>query len=708
MESFKPRARLLKLLGEELIGSQHLAIFELVKNSYDADADEVTIKIVNPKDFEKSKVIISDNGTGMSLETIKNEWLEIGTDSKEIQVKNNQLTKKYNRLPLGAKGVGRFAAYKLGNKITIYTKTIKDGEYKFVVDINEALSQKYINDVQVTIDKVKPENSHIESDTGTKIIISNITSEITRRSVITLNRQILSIISPFEYWVYKNKKIENPIKIKLICDEYENDIKESDLSFIIKQSMYRFKFCFKNGKLQYEYKFTPNTQLQKATSLEPRDVKCEIDNIITIDKKNPVKEESYYNKLGEVKGIFYVYDLDTKVMDYYTEKALIKNYTKENSGIRVYRGGIRVYNYGEKGDDWLELDQTRIDNPSKSISNRLIVGGIELESDTTQILKEKTNREGFIDNEEYQILKLTIQSIVSIFANKREEDKEKLRVLTDSKYKEAIVDIKNPMDELKKALENIKTSPEIIKKLNKVEKSYGQMRDIMLKSGSVGLNTAITIHEIEKILIRLKSAINSKDQKLITSELNMALSLIEGVGDLLKKDPIKEYKVSEIFANIKTLCDDRFNRHDVIFTCPLLTKEQEDVTIKVPKRMMLSSIMNLIDNSIYWLATRWYKENDTNKKRIYLGLEFIDGNPSIIVADNGPGFPSGDYSELFRPFITTKPMGVGMGLGLYYVKTAMNAIGGEVVILNPADLEMITNLKKLDGGAIALIFKGEK
>ena len=116
-------------------------------------------------------------------------------------------------------------------------------------------------------------------------------------------------------------------------------------------------------------------------------------------------------------------------MQYYQNKLALKTYTLENSGIRVYRGGIRVYNYGEKGDDWLELDQERIDDPSKNLSNRLIVGAIELDPQTTSYLREKTNREGFIDDEAYQKLKLVIKSILSIFNKERIKDKEKLKNL---------------------------------------------------------------------------------------------------------------------------------------------------------------------------------------------------------------------------------------------------------------------------------------
>lgn len=704
MNSFKLRARLLKLLGEELIGSSHLAIFELVKNAYDADADCVDVNIDNPMNIETGFISIKDNGAGMTLDTIQNKWLELGTDHKAIDVENQILTPKYKRLPLGAKGVGRFAAYKLGNILTVYTKTKQEGEYRLRISLEEALKNKYIEDVKVSIEKVDKTNSHIQTESGTEVIISGLLNPLDRRTVIYLNREFLTIMSPFEYWGYKNKIIDNSFKINLICNEYENDLKDVSVSDIIKSSMYRFKFIFENGKLSYKYKFTPNQQLQSAAKLEERTYEEKNADLKLLTKKDPVKEPFYYKNLGKIEGTFYVYDLDSKILQYYNNKQTIKDYTKMNSGVRVYRGGVRVYNYGIIGNDWLQLDQGRIDNPTEIISNRQIIGGIEIQPTTMNILREKTNREGFIEDEEYEKFRDTIIAIIDVFSKLRNEDKEHLRIATDDKYKETLIDIKNPMDELKKVISEEKLTKTVHKQLIKVENSYNQMRDVMLKSGMAGLSTTLAIHEIEKTLFRLKYAIRDGNEDLIKIELNLALNLIDGTSDLFKKDPVRKYKISELFQDVIRLSEDRFQRHNIDFICPYINNSRNDIELNLPKRMILSSIMNLIDNSIYWLSVRWYSKQNFNKKKIYLDFVMIEGKPAILVADSGPGFPKGDWADLFRPFITTKPMGVGMGLGLYYTKMVMDSIGGDVSILEQTHFSSLDR-NIFDGAMIALIFK---
>ena len=118
-QPFKPKAKLLLELGNHLIKDEGIALFELVKNSYDADATDAVIEMRNIDSVEKGEIVISDNGTGMSLDTVLGVWLEPGTDYRQKQVNSGLRTKKFKRIPLGEKGIGRFGAHKLGKKISV-------------------------------------------------------------------------------------------------------------------------------------------------------------------------------------------------------------------------------------------------------------------------------------------------------------------------------------------------------------------------------------------------------------------------------------------------------------------------------------------------------------------------------------------------------------------------------------------------------------
>ena len=117
----RPRARLISLLGDELISDERVAVVELVKNSYDADASSVQVIFETNKKNNISRLIIQDDGNGMNLETIEKGWFEPGT-----VIKKQKERSPGGRLYQGAKGVGRFAAARLGDALFLQTKSKKN------------------------------------------------------------------------------------------------------------------------------------------------------------------------------------------------------------------------------------------------------------------------------------------------------------------------------------------------------------------------------------------------------------------------------------------------------------------------------------------------------------------------------------------------------------------------------------------------------
>ena len=109
-------------------------------------------------------------------------------------------------------------------------------------------------------------------------------------------------------------------------------------------------------------------------------------------------------------------------MNTFNQSETIRKYLKENAGVRIYRDGIRVYNYGEPGNDWMGLDIGRTNNPSSKFSNNTILGAFSLDLKTSTGLQEKTNREGFDENEIYEHFKDLCYNIVNDFAIKAQRD----------------------------------------------------------------------------------------------------------------------------------------------------------------------------------------------------------------------------------------------------------------------------------------------
>ena len=210
-----------RLLGRELITDRITALFELVKNCYDANAENVLVKFenINPRS-DKSKISIIDDGIGMSFEDVQDKWMVIGTSSKR---KAKQSPPPYNRKVVGKKGVGRFAVDKLGAKLLL--KTTKKGSNELLCletdwsyyanQENKQLTpdfsgeNKYFTDIE---NKYWTETTEKDSS-GTTLEISMISDVWTENDIIRSIKELSKLISP-------SNKLKYPFNIVIDAAEY--------------------------------------------------------------------------------------------------------------------------------------------------------------------------------------------------------------------------------------------------------------------------------------------------------------------------------------------------------------------------------------------------------------------------------------------------------------------------------------------------------
>ena len=178
----------------------------------------------------------------------------------------------------------------------------------------------------------------------------------------------------------------------------------------------------------------------------------------------------------------------------------MKEYLDTNGGVRVYRDGLRVYDYGEVGNDWLNLDIRRVNQPGKKLSNNIILGAISLDRASSKSLIEKTNREGFIEDDVYIAFRDAVNHVLSIFVRYRNEDKSRLTTLYKSNkaIEPVLAELDDAISLVEEKVTN-KTDKELILNcLLRVDKQYKEVKDVLLKSANAGLNISVVIHEIDK------------------------------------------------------------------------------------------------------------------------------------------------------------------------------------------------------------------
>lgn len=688
---FKPRARLLIQLGEQLIKNGTLALTELIKNSYDADATHVLLEMNNIEDTDQksllpSNIILTDDGYGMDLDIIQNVWLELGSDYKEKLYNNNITSPKFNRLPMGEKGIGRFGAHKLGNKIKLISK--KEGKKEVVVNIDWTIfeKEKYLEDVAIEVIEREPE-IFINNKTGTKIIIEDLKEKWTKNQVKEVFRSINSLVSPFDtldsfHFEFKiNNK--NWLEDLLTLDK----IKE--------YSLFYFKGKIVKNKIEeFEYNFIP----WKIFDNIVKEKKVFIDNEL-VQTKILLKSVDTEFDIGPIEIECFIFDFDNEILQYIPDKKTFKEYLKYNSGIRVYRDNIRIYNYGEPDDDWLGLNQRRINRYEKGLNKNIILGKINLLRKDSNLLKEKANREGFLENNSYFNFKNAILEFLEIIEFFRYIDKKMLKDnLSNGKtFKEPVIgNIENLKEVINKKIDSESIKKELNVYINRIEKDYSEIKENLLNTSSYGIAYSITIHEVEKSMKLLNDSIkNNNDFETIKMQVAQLSDILEAHTNLLKKGDPQKDTIEKIVKELTIANKVRMKRHNVELIVDITG--YEDKKINCSKKYVENMLINIIDNSIYWL-----KDIENKKILLKVNRDIFPDYLTFIVADNGPGFKISE-EEAKIIFSTTKPFGEGIGLGLYIVDQLMLKHEGKLIINHKLNLNIPKEFEK--GAIVCLCFK---
>lgn len=700
---FKPRARLLLQLGDQLIKNESIALLELAKNAYDADASVVSIIMRQPDSLEDCYIEIEDDGFGMNADIVENVWLEPGSSFKQEQYEERKITPKFHRLPIGEKGIGRFGAHKLGNVIEMTTKRADDKEVYVKIDWRQFLKEKYLEDVPIKIIEREQSEYFTNGRTGTRIVIKGFRKLWERSMARDVQRAITSLTSPFD-------SVDSFTPMFDVIDKpgwFDNILTWDGVK---DYALFQFDVTMQGSSVtDFTYKFTPWASM---TKLRERVVGISdplVENYLTIKADNDVVNLNNY-KIGPIHFKGYIFDMDTFIMKMgVSDKTGFKNYLKTNGGIRVFRDGLRVYDYGEPENDWLALDFRRFQQPSKAISNNQIVGAIEINRADSADLEEKTNREGFVSNDAYTAFKNAILHVIDVVEILRQTDKKNLKeVYGPTPKSEPVMSLLGEAQRyVEEKVKDSEVKEEIKKYLYKIEQDYKIVTDNLLKAAGAGLNMSVVIHEVEKIIYEVDKVLKAEKASDRALKLVQHLSsLIDGYAELIRKSDLVNENVLKIIDQALFNAEFRLETHKI----EVIKQYKKDdfapsVRCKLARNLMISTIMNLIDNSIYWLDQKEYRKIENKEefaKKIYINVNVETNYINIIFADNGTGFllPT---EEITEPFVTGKKNGAGMGLGLHIASEVLSAQGGKISFPDADEYELPEEFKY--GAIIVLSLK---
>jgi hypothetical protein len=560
-----------------------------------------------------------------------------------------------------------------------------------------------------------PGNQH-----GTLIEISDLTrKEWARKDLRDLKRLVVSLESPFQ--------TNDSFRVSLSVPGREKDIDDvPDLKALLRRSIWIYEFELSEEGFVWKYDFSPpklkGLRARKEISPAPgllewsdeayREAKAKASKadeapIFVEDPKSALKG------IGTIKGrlhVFYRRDEILRLMG--GDIRQTKQWLKDQAGVRVFRDGIRVYNYGEPDDDWLGLNARRINRPTEKIGTSQLVAAIDLDLTDSAGLQEKTNREGFNEDETFSRFRKLVLSIVQHFERLHEPDRKAVDVALkdDGSQVGSTLKLQEAIDGLKGVCEKDKALSKTLSPYVKaIEKEVEQVRSVMLSAGMAGMGLALVFHEIDRTIRALTSlAEKGASPERVRAGLGDLRKMLDSISVLLRQGKARKLSLRELVKQAIELNEVRFEFHKIVVSAPIVSGESPDFFVTAPQHLVLSALNNIIDNAIYWTGYRHQRDRDPKHKPALLITSTWSEQEggAIVVADNGTGFTV-STADAIQPFVT-KRVG-GMGLGLYYCQLVMENIGGELQLLSTDEAkESVEIPMALDGAAVVMHFKGEE
>lgn len=695
---FRPRARIIKIIGQELISSDVIALVELIKNSYDADSEEVVIELNNV--FENDgEIVVTDKGIGMPFEKIVNVWLEPATPDKKAT--NSQTFSPYfKRRYLGEKGIGRFAVHRLGEKIELVTRAKLDNntllayETKITIDWSDFGEDKYLADIPIKIEKIAKPETFLDSS-GTKITITSIQPwknvKAIRDAAIKI-RSLESPVKPQKVPLHKNEFTNDPgMKIELKSRNIEiskafNEVKS--LKELLETSFYKFTGIVDGaGNLVYSYSFNrPDVKdLQRSEDLK-------MEYLPSLDAEwfegHPL---SIFNSPGEFEVTFHAWDLEASTLriaglaDYY------KNSIKPNAGVRIYRDNFRVWPYGEPDDDWLGLDLKRLNTPKeRPVSRNQVFGIVHISSIKNDKLKDQSNREGLIFNEQYEQFQRLVMGALSVFAKERKSDKVKIDKVSISKSVTDVVTAS--IDKLRRKVESNNHAEYYLDSLEEIETSYKEkINDVLeryMMAAAIGISYSIPIHEMKLRLTSIKSVLDDLNEhpelldkflRKLTDYVQETDNIIKAVSSMMSRQKKQRVNLYNVAKNVQLIKDSELKKYNI----DLQIIGDDELSVEAVPGLLNTAILNLLDNAIYWLRAKKINTSSSGENfvaQVIISIEKNSEGRSVFkIKDNGDGLQD-PFELLLEPYYSRKSD--GLGLGLFLVKEIMSRAGGKVLGYN--------------------------
>ncbi|PLT17178.1 MULTISPECIES: sensor histidine kinase [Ralstonia] len=709
---FSVEARVAIQLGRESVSSSLVAIIELVKNAYDADASRVDLEFID-LEGESPRLVISDDGTGMDRDALINQWMRIGTTNKV-----DTLVSGKQRVLTGAKGLGRLGLDRLCEHLTLQTK-IKGAEslLELTVDWGKYSHQRSagLDEIRHTVYEVALDPTQENAETllrgsGSRYVMSGLKDRWGRDSIFELRRELSLLVSPFS----RNLDFVITVQSGLEGADLNGPISSDHM---LEAAEWRLQSSINND----------NSVSLKVSSGDGNPI-FEQSNVKWADW---IKTQGPAPACGAVAvDIYFMRNTSREVNGVEFRSRDIRNFLANNQGVRIYRDHFRVKPYGDPSGrgDWLNLAMRRVKNPEGitqpgwRIGYNQIVGAVFISRQDNPNLIDQTNREGLTEGAAYFDLRAFLLKCIELFEQHiqaAEQKKKELAPAPDpitqvdenvSGYKEIIeriaevsehVDapLKAKLADINKALgeQTKKTSAfsELIVKLEKDKDTLANLASLGILTVSFGHETLASISTAKTSSHLLKDAIVKGMFMLEQPVVDFALRRLQSIENSVSyvsvfgnfalgnvrrdKRTRKKVDVARVLKSVFSGLHEMLERRGIKVN---LQADTDEFIVRSYEIDWESIFANLITNAC------WALEDTPNEQRsIAASLWTSNGQGFIDFEDSGRGIEVGTEDHIFLPAYTTKRNkkgdAVGTGMGLAIVKTFVEDHSGGAISLMP-------------------------
>ncbi len=717
---FTVDARTILQLGRQSIKDNVTAVLELVKNSYDADADIVEVEIATQQ--ENGYIRIADNGCGMTEDVIDDSWLRIGFSDKRVE-----RFSKRGRRKTGEKGVGRISADRLGSTLELRTRAENKGDFGLVIDWNlfdvEGVT---LSDIPIeTLTNVRAElpRHGTKLSSGTELIVRDLREPWTANEIRNLYDELSVLTPPFQqvqdFKIYLKTDVA-PDYNGLITSSFEE------------AALIELEASFDGELLRY-------CLLDRTNNAAPVKQDVEVKWKQIVQSVTPGTEVRAHALVGPVrlKLMFYLRSQTDLLSKADFKLSDLREFLDRNAGVKIYRDNIRVRPYGDPATtegDWLGLNERKARDPAGlsrgtyHFTANQVVGAVFLSRDDNSALIDSASREGLIHSEAFADMRALTLACLSLMEMHRHDTYQSKRHEKEQlSPDEVLTNFTKELSTLTEGLEQVQnelagnifgTSPEVTQALaqvariaNSAQFATESLNEIMSQAGvlrglaTLGIATSVFGHETQSALTQfVGSTAFARDllqveepdiaatRKQVETALHSALQVRAWGAFSLER--VKRNKREKRLINVRETVLRVAKELQPAFqaaSIDLNWTRMEDVCASLFEMDVESIILNLLTNA-YTACQQIQKIRRPRKVQIELSKVAYNNRDGfeLVVSDTGPGVSDDLAGKIWKPLVSFKKNAKGneegTGLGLTIVNSIVTEAKGHKAVSLSSEL----------------------